>query len=225
MATILVVDADEHDSRSLRDRLEPEGHEVVRIGTAAHALDAVRRRKPDLIVIDPALPDASGFEACRMLRGETVVPMIIVTASGEELDKVVGLELGADDYVTKPAAPKELLARISAHLRRSRRHAEPARELVVGDLKVDVGQRRVTRAGSELSLRPREFELLAFLVQNRGRTFTREELLSRIWGYSGFGKTRTVDVHIDRLRDKVEDIPQEPRRILTVRGSGYRFEG
>jgi DNA-binding response OmpR family regulator len=168
----------------------------------------------------------SGLEVCRVLRKEMSVPVIMLTARDTEVDKVVGLEIGADDYVTKPFGMPELLARVRAHLRRaSGAHARTTEMVRSGDLRIDLMRREAYREDESISLKPKEFELLLYLMRNPGRAFTREQLLSDIWGYEFAGDTRTVDVHVRWLRTKIEDSPEEPRRLVTVRGTGYRFEG
>jgi two-component system response regulator VicR len=227
MAKIVVVDKDERTLSAIRDRLEREGHVAISVSSAARALEAIRDEQPELIIVDPSLSDAEGFDACRALRAATTAPIIVLTAREEEIDKVVALELGADDYMTKPFGMKELIARVAARLRRTRAAAPQSRDrqLVAGGIVVDLARRDVRKHGEVIALRPKEFELLVFLIENRGHTVPRDRLLSRIWGYDGFARTRTLDVHIDRLRGKVEDDPARPRWIVTVRGVGYRFDG
>jgi len=172
------------------------------------------------------LPGLDGLEVCRILRKNTSVPILMLTAKVEEVDRVVGLELGADDYVSKPFSMRELLARVRALLRRAGTSAAAEAEvLTTGDLEVDLKTRKAVQRGQRLTLKPKEFELLAFFLRNRGRAFSREQLLNEIWGYEFAGGTRTVDVHIRWLRQKIEDEPAQPARLLTVRGLGYRFEG
>jgi DNA-binding response OmpR family regulator len=172
------------------------------------------------------LPVIDGFEVCRLLRREMTVPILMLTAKADEVDKVVGLELGADDYVTKPFSMRELLARVRALLRRA--ETAPAVDvelLAAGNLQVDLRRREASRQGRVLTLKPKEYELLLFLLRNRGRAFTREQLLDQIWGYDFAGDTRTVDVHVRWLRQKIEDEPAKPTRLITIRGMGYRFDG
>lgn len=227
MARILVVDRNASLLASLRETLEQERHTVTSARTAEEGIQAVREQNPDLIIVDPVLPDLHGFEVCRALRQETLAPIIIVTDNQEEMDKIVALELGADDYLTKPFGMKELVARIGARLRRAGREfvsQAPTQAIIAGDLRLDLTRRELTKDGQVVILRLKEFELLSVLMQHRGRTFSRSELLRRIWGYDAYGRSRTVDVHIDRLRGKIEDDPARPRRIVTMRGVGYRFE-
>ena len=167
----------------------------------------------------------SGFEVCRILRKEMIVPILMLTAKTEEVDKVVGLEIGADDYMTKPFSMRELLARIRAMLRRVEMHVPTIGTLKLGDIEVDISRHTITKGGNILSLTPKEFDLLAFLAKNRGLVFSRDQLLEKIWGYDYPGDTRTVDVHIRWLREKLEDNPAKPKRLVTVRGVGYKLEG
>jgi len=223
---ILVVDDEPTLVATLKYNLEREKFHVITAADGPTALDAARGARPDLIVLDLMLPGLDGIEVCRILRKEINAPIIMLTAKASEVDKVVGLEIGADDYVTKPFSTRELLARIRAHLRRAE-STTPASlgSLTSGDLRVDIQRRQAFKSDSPLKLKPREFELLLFLVRNRGRAFTREQLLNQIWGYDFAGDTRTVDVHVRWLRQKVEDDPATPNRLVTVRGTGYRFEG
>ena len=190
-----------------------------------------REHSSDLIVLDLMLPAISGLDVARALRRDAdLVPIIMLTARDAEVDRIVGLEVGADDYVTKPFSVRELLARIAALLRRVEmlRQApadDDGETLTFGELAIDLAGREVTRNGEDLRLRPREYELLAFLAGNKGRAFSRDELLQHVWGYEYFGDIRTVDVHVRWLRQKIEEDPSTPRRILTVRGVGYRFVG
>jgi DNA-binding response OmpR family regulator len=174
------------------------------------------------------MPKRDGFDVCGTIRANPAwgaVRILMLTAKTEEVDKVVGLELGADDYVTKPFSMRELLARVRALLRRAERSPDGGESLTTGDLLVDLAKRQVSRAGVALPLKPKEYELLAFLTRNRGRAFTRDQLLNQVWGYDFAGDSRTVDVHVRWLREKIEDEPSKPTRLITVRGTGYRFEG
>ncbi|MCD6453261.1 MAG: response regulator transcription factor [Dehalococcoidales bacterium] len=229
---ILIVEDDTTLLDVLNYNLTKEGYRVVTATDGVRAVEAARQRKPDLIVLDIMLPELSGFEVCRILRQEMTVPILMLTAKTEEIDRVVGLELGADDYLTKPFSLRELLARIRAMLRRvdivrqetlSQQEAKP-QVIETANLKIDLARHQVHRGKSLLELSPREFELLAFLVNNRGQVFSRNHLLERVWGYDYTGDTRTVDVHIRWLRQKIEDDPIHPRYLLTVRGVGYKFE-
>ena len=222
--TVLVVDDEPTLVATLRYNLEREGYRVVTAADGEKALSVARAEHPDLLVLDLMLPVIDGLEVCRILRREMSMPIIMLTARADEVDKVVGLELGADDYVTKPFSTRELLARVRAQLRRT---ATPSDEetITTGDLRLDLKRREVTRDGTALELKPKEMELLIYLMRNRGRAFTREQLLREVWGYDFFGDSRTVDVHVSWLRQKIEPEPSKPVRLLTVRGVGYRFEG
>ena len=222
--TVLVVDDEPTLVAALKYNLEREGYRVLTAADGGAALDVARSRRPDLLVLDLMLPVMDGLEVCRALRREMSVPILMLTAKGEEIDKVVGLEIGADDYVTKPFGMRELLARVRALLRR----VEPTAEtevLATGDLEIDLKRREARRDGRPLELKPKELELLLYFVRNRGRAFTREQLLRDVWGYDFLGDSRTVDVHIRWLRQKIEAEPAKPVRLITVRGVGYRFEG
>ncbi len=224
--TILVVDDEPTLVATLKYNLERESFRVLEAADGEAALEAARAGRPDLIVLDLMLPGLSGLEVCRILRKETRVPIIMLTAKDAEVDKVVGLETGADDYVTKPFGMPELMARVRALLRRAEPGADGASDVVEsGDLRVDMTRREVQRGGSPLRLKPRELDLLGFFMRRRGRAFSREELLNQVWGYEFADDTRTVDVHVRWLRQKIESDPAQPSRLITVRGVGYRFEG
>jgi len=223
---ILVVDDEPTLVATLKYNLERDGFQVVTAEDGESALNLARSHRPDLVLLDLMLPGLDGFQVCRILRREMQAPILMLTAKGDEIDKVVGLELGADDYVTKPFSMRELLARVRALLRRADIRPEGEREVLTsGDLSVDLAKREATRSAQAVPLKPKEFELLAFFMRNRQRAFTREQLLNQIWGYDYAGDTRTVDVHVSWLRQKIEDQPQKPARIVTVRGLGYRFDG
>ncbi|MFC4104936.1 response regulator transcription factor [Micromonospora zhanjiangensis] len=223
---VLVVDDDRTVSDVVCRYLEHAGYAVSHAGDGAAALAAVDRDRPDLVVLDLMLPEVDGLEVCRRLRGRVgSPPIIMLTALGDEADRIAGLSLGADDYVSKPFSPRELVLRVGSVLRRTR--AEPARirpeTLVDGDLVVDVARRLVRLRGTELTLTVREFDLLTYLMRHPSRALGRADLLERVWGWS-FGDQSTVTVHVRRLREKVEDDPADPRRIVTVWGVGYRYE-
>jgi len=225
---ILLVDDDPTLVEGLSYSLKREGYEVAVAADGLRALECVREEQPDLVILDIMLPQLDGFEVCRILRAAGAkVPILMLTAKTEEVDKVVGLELGADDYLTKPFGLRELVARIRALLRRAQMLKEAAQEEVFhyGDLEINVSSRTVRRGDSLLELSPKEFDLLVFLIKNRGQVFSRDALLERVWGHDWVGDPRTVDVHIRWLREKIELDPANPRRILTVRGVGYKFEG
>jgi two-component system OmpR family response regulator len=226
---ILIVEDDRNLLDTLKYNLSKEGYNIVTAADGAQALDVARREKPSLIILDIMLPKMSGFEVCRILRKEMTVPILMLTAKAEETDKVVGLEIGADDYMTKPFSLRELLARTRAMLRRAKMtEIQPGPEealLRVGGIEVDIARHQALKGGATLELTPKEFDLLAFLVRNRGFVFSRDRLLEKVWGYDFAGDTRTVDVHVRWLREKIEDNPKEPRLLVTVRGVGYKLEG
>jgi DNA-binding response OmpR family regulator len=234
MPKILVVDDERTLVDTIRYNLKREGFEVLAAYDGAEALAVARQEKPDLVILDLMMPKLDGLEVCRILRRESSVVILMLTARDDEVDRVVGLEIGADDYLTKPFSMRELVARVKAMLRRvqmlrdeaaSSQEEELASVYVAGDIAVDVRQHRVFVSGDEVGLKPREFDLLAFLVRHSGQAFTRELLLQRVWGYDYVGDTRTVDVHVRGLREKIETDPSEPTRLETVRGVGYRFAG
>jgi two-component system OmpR family response regulator len=224
---ILIVEDDRNLLDTLKYNLRKEGFEVVTATDGAEALNVARRDKPDLIILDIMLPKMSGFDVCRILRKEMTVPILMLTAKAEETDKIVGLEIGADDYMTKPFSLRELLARVRAMLRRVEMDvAQPEEALLkVGDIEVDTARHQVTLSGKIVELTPKEFDLLAFLARNKGLVFSRDQLLEKVWGYDFAGDTRTVDVHIRWLRQKVEPDPDQPKHLITVRGAGYKLEG
>jgi DNA-binding response OmpR family regulator len=224
--TVLIVEDDPNLQRTLAYNLSREGYRALTAGDGAAGLELARREKPDLVVLDLMLPVMSGFEVCRILRQEMNVPIIMLTARADETDKVVGLEMGADDYVTKPFGMREFIARIHALLRRaSARETAAATELIkFGEVELDLSRHRVTRDGAPLEFTPKEYDLLAFLARNKSFVFSREQLLEKVWGYEYAGDTRTVDVHIRWLRQKIEADPHRPRHLITVRGTGYKLE-
>ena len=223
---ILAVEDDANILEALRYNLGKEGYTVLTAIDGAQALDLARANKPDLIILDIMLPKLSGFEVCRILRAEMAVPIIMLTARDDEIDKVTGLDLGADDYVTKPFSMRELMARVRAMLRRTEtKFVVPDAPLKFGDLEIDSLHHLITRAGVALNLSPKEFDLLTFLAGNKGLVFSRDQLLEKVWGYDYSGDTRTVDVHIRWLREKIEESSETPKHLITVRGVGYKFEG
>jgi DNA-binding response OmpR family regulator len=223
---ILIVDDEPTLVATLKYNLERENFRVITATDGEEAIAAARGSGPDLVILDLMLPGLSGLDVCRIIRKEASVPILMLTAKGTELDKVLGLEIGADDYVTKPFAMQELLARVRALLRRSEQSPPPVAGSIESDgLRIDVSRREVFRNGEAIRLKPKEFELLLFFLRNKGRALTREELLDQIWGYEFAGDTRTVDVHVRWLRQKIETDPAHPQRLVTVRGTGYRFEG
>ncbi|HRN51024.1 MAG TPA: response regulator transcription factor [Anaerolineales bacterium] len=227
---VLVVEDDAAIREALTYNLTREGYEVESVGDGAAALAAARTYTPDVLILDLMLPGMDGFEVTRALRKDNNVPILMLTARDDEIDRVLGLEMGADDYLTKPFSMRELLARVKAMLRRVEMEhsaaAPRAGETVAsGNLIIDKTRHEVTLDGSVLDLKPKEFELLLFLMQNRGRAYTREQLLEQVWGWEFSGGSRTVDVHVRWLRSRIEADAENPQRIITVRGVGYRFEG
>lgn len=225
MARLLLVEDENTMRETLALNLRAEGYHVDEAADGEKGLELARASEYDLLVLDVMLPKLDGLTMCRILRRESSVPIILLTARGTETDKIIGLETGADDYIVKPFSLGEFLARVRAALRRGAVLREPTNELVSGDLRLDLSARRGWRQEAELALAPREFDLLAALMRNRGAVLTRDLLLARVWGEDYVGDARTVDVHIRWLRQKIEEDPSEPQRILTVRGMGYRFEG
>jgi DNA-binding response OmpR family regulator len=225
--TILVVEDETTLRETLADALEVEGFRVIAAADGREALTRFRADKPDLILLDLMLPELSGIEVCRIIRAESGVPIVMLTAKDSELDKVVGLELGADDYVTKPFSLRELSARIRALFRRSEQAAAPdavgPAVVDLGRVQVDLAGHRLLRDGDALAIKPKAFELLAFLLRHPGQAFTRDQLLEHVWGYDYGGETRTVDVHVHWLRSRIEADPATPAFIHTVRGVGYVF--
>jgi DNA-binding response OmpR family regulator len=221
--TILVVEDEPTLRETLAEALVADGFNVLAAPDGREAVETFRAYRPDLILLDLMLPELSGIEVCRIIRAESAVPIIMLTAKDSEIDRVVGLELGADDYVTKPFSLRELSARIRALFRRSEaQQSDPAPDLVdLGRVQVDLAGHRLLRDGRQIPVKPRAFDLLAFLLRHRGQVFTRDQLLERVWGYDYAGETRTVDVHVHWLRSELEDDPANPQRIHTVRGVGY----
>ena len=222
MSRILIVDDEPEIVRGLEDNLRFEAYQTSTAGDGREALALAAREAPDLILLDLMLPGMSGFDFCRALRKSSRVPIIMITAKDAEVDKIVGLELGADDYITKPFSLRELLARVRAVLRRPGPR-QKAEEFAFGGVRVRLRGRQVFRDGREVGLTRKEFELLVYLLEHRGEVVTRERLLDEVWGYERFPTTRTVDTHILRLRRKFEVDPDRPLFILTVHGQGYRF--
>lgn len=221
---VLVVDDEKTLVKALSFNLEKEGFRVEKAYDGEEALQKVFDLKPDIVVLDLMLPEVDGFEVCRRIRKKLEVPIIMLTARTEDIDKVLGLELGADDYLTKPFNSRELVARIKAILRRSAfREDEVKKLLQIGKLQIDLLQHRVRLDGKEINLTTKEFALLSFLAANAGNVYSREQLLEQIWGYDYYGDVRTVDVHIRHLREKVETDPGNPDLILTIWGTGYKI--
>ncbi len=234
---ILVVDDEISLQETVAYNLKKQGYDVQTTGDGAEALDLAREIKPDLIILDVMLPGLDGFEICRILRKEMTTPVLMLTARDDEIDRVVGLEVGADDYMAKPFSMRELIARVKAMLRRVRLIREevntgeggdgkPKQEIMEFDnLKIDMTRREITVDDEVVAFKPKEYELLTFLAQHQGQVLSREFILERVWGWDFIGDSRTVDVHVRWLREKIESDPANPRRIITVRGAGYRFEG
>ena len=234
MAKILVVEDEPALQETLAYNLTRQGYTVETAGDGQTALETARRLRPDLIVLDIMLPVLDGYEVCRVLRQEMNAPILMLTARDEEFDRVLGLELGADDYLTKPFSMRELLARVKAHLRRERLIREeagaqpaaaPTEILRFGNLTLDLTRREILLDGKPLSMKPKEFDLLLYLARHRGQALSSERILEQVWGWDFSGGSRTVDVHVRWLREKIEADPARPSRIVTVRGAGYRFEG
>jgi two-component system, OmpR family, response regulator RegX3 len=224
--TILMVEDEQSITEPLADALGREGFDTEVADTAAAALELARRLEPDLVLLDVMLPDGSGYDVCRELRAESRVPIIMLTARGEETDRIVGLELGADDYIVKPFSAREVVARIRAVLRRSdEQRTAPREPIALGPLTLDPGRRSVSLDGNELDLTRREFELLELLMSEAGSVVTRERLIDEVWDVNWFGSTKTLDVHVSGLRRKLGDDSSSPRFIHTVRGVGFRFAG
>ena len=223
-----MVEDDRNLLETIKYNLVKEGYEALVAVDGAEALEIARNEKPDLIVLDIMLPIIDGFEVCRIIRKEMSVPIIMLTARTDETDRIMGLDTGADDYMTKPFSLRELLARIRALLRRSNitevKIPEEKLILSIDDIKIDINRHVASKKGQPLELTAKEFDLLVFLVQNESFVFSREQLLEKVWGYDFAGDTRTVDVHIRWLRQKIETDPSNPRHLLTVRGTGYKIE-
>jgi len=222
-AKILIVDDEKNIVELIKFHLKKENYRVIEAYKGKDALDLYRKEKPDLIILDVMLPDMGGFEVCKNIRKESRIPIIMLTAKGEEIDKILGFELGADDYITKPFSPRELLARIKAVLKRTRTSNIDTNQIQVGPFKINVNKREIYKNDKLLELKPKEFDLLKLFITNPGRVFTRQYLLEQIWGYDYLGDTRTVDVHIRRLRQKIEDNDKNATYIKTVHGVGYKF--
>ncbi len=226
MAKVLIVEDDDSMSVALRDGFEYEKYAVSLAKDGESALRMATRISPDLIILDVMLPKMSGLDVCKRLRSErNGVPIIMLTARGQEIDKVLGLKIGADDYVTKPFSFMELMARVEAVMRRAQGQIEPIEELHFGDVSVFFKKGEATKAGAPIDLSPREFTLLRFLAERKGDVVSREQLLTIVWGYDSSSTSRTVDVHIAKLRRKIETSPEEPKFIITVHGMGYKFMG
>ena len=233
MARVLIVEDEESLARTIAYNLRRQGHQVETASDGERALELALASQPDLVVLDLMLPGMDGFDVCRQIRRSSAVPLLMLTARDDEIDRVVGLEIGADDYMTKPFSMRELMARVKAMLRRREllqeeiRHADaPARDMIeAGELTLSRATRQVTLRNQPVRLKPKEFDLLEFLMRNRERVYSAEQLLEHVWGYAYTHGTRTVPVHVRGIRRKIEDDPSNPTRIETVRGVGYRFVG
>ncbi len=223
--SILLVEDDETLRETLIYNLNSEGYAVISSGDGKDGLEMARNEHPDLIILDVMLPELDGLSVCRILRREMDVPIIMLTARSSEVDKIIGLDSGADDYVTKPFSLGEFLARVRAALRRKPAQASSSQKLQSSDLTLDLIGRRVFKGSKELELSHKEFDLLTELMRSKDHVLSRDLLLTKVWGYDYVGESRTVDVHIRWLREKIEENPSKPKRIITVRSIGYRFEG
>ena len=226
MTRLLLIDDEANLRHTLSYALRQEGYEVLTAQDGEEGLEIFRTSVPDLVILDVMMPKQDGFEVCRRLRKESDVPIVMLTARDTELDKIVGLEIGADDYLAKPFSVRELIARVRAMLRRSGRRSEASTTGVVerDGLVVDPGRHRVTRDNEEVALKPKEFELLVFLITRTGQVFSRDQILAAVWGYDHAGDSRTVDTHVKTLRERLGDDASRPRWIETIRGVGYRFK-
>jgi two-component system, OmpR family, response regulator len=229
---VLIVEDDKTLQDVLRYNLVKEGYNVLTASDGSQAVDIARAEKPELIILDLMLPHMNGLEVCRILRKEMTVPILMLTAKSEEIDKIIGLEVGADDYMTKPFSIRELLARTRAMLRRTEmavmeqgnREQSEISLIQAGNLEIDLSRHLVNKNGVPVELNPKEFNLLVFLARNKSQVFSRDALLEKVWGYDYAGDTRTVDVHIRWLRQKIEENPNSPGHLVTIRGVGYKFE-
>ncbi|MDO9085670.1 MAG: response regulator transcription factor [Anaerolineaceae bacterium] len=232
---ILIVDDEISLQETLAYNLKKHGYEVQVAGDGPSALEFARTTKPDLILLDIMLPGMDGFEVCRRLRTEMSTPVLMLTARDDEIDRVVGLEVGADDYLTKPFSMRELIARVKAMLRRARIIRDEINALQSGsdqklviefdNIKIDLGRRELRVENAAINLKPKEFELLLYLIKHKNQVLSRDQILESVWGWEYIGDSRTVDVHVRWLREKIELEPSKPKRIITARGAGYRFEG
>ncbi|MFP5263565.1 MAG: response regulator transcription factor [Blastocatellia bacterium] len=226
MQRVLIIEDEPDMVLGLRDNFEYEGYDVLVARDGKEGLSRALADNPDVILLDIMLPKMSGLDVCRQLRSNGIdTPVIMLTARGQEIDKIIGLETGADDYVTKPFSIKELLARVRAHLRRSARQVADIETYTFGEIELNFKKYEAKKDGGEIELSPREFELMKYFIQHRGETITRDQLLDDVWGYDNYPFTRTVDNHIAKLRQKIEQTPADPKYIITVHRVGYRFLG
>ena len=227
---ILVVEDEENILEAIKYSLSKEGYEVHGVSDGESALEKAKELSPNLVILDVMLPSLDGFEVCRILRKDMDVPVFMLSAKAEEIDRVVGLEIGADDYITKPFSMRELIARVRNALRRAneeRKNSSGSKteKIVVGELEIDLASHIVRLSGLSLDMKPREFSLLVLLASNSGRVYTRGQILESLWGHAYIGDVRTVDVHVRWIREKIERDPSRPNKLVTVRGVGYRFDG
>lgn len=222
--TILIVDDEKNIVELIKYNLDKEGYKTICAYNGFEAVTVAEGEKPDLIVLDVMLPGQSGMDVCRILRKTVNTPIIMVTAKGSEIDKILGLEIGADDHITKPFSPRELVARIKAVLRRTSNKREDKDVIKFGNLSINLTKHDVYKDREKVELRPKEFDLLRILCSSPGTVFSRDSLLEQIWGYEFAGGTRTVDVHVRRLRQKIEADPDRPEMLITVHGIGYKFQ-
>ena len=227
---ILIVEDEENILEAVKYSLSKEGYEVHGVSDGESALDKAKELSPNLVILDVMLPSLDGFEVCRILRKDMDVPVFMLSAKAEEIDRVVGLEIGADDYITKPFSMRELIARVRNTLRRAnegRKNSNGSKDekIVIGELEIDLASHVVRLSGLSVEMKPREFSLLSLLASNVGRAFTRDQILESLWGHSYIGDIRTVDVHVRWIREKIENDPSCPTKLVTVRGVGYRFDG
>lgn len=226
MTTVLVVDDEKTMVDVIKYSLEKAGYDVITAGDGEEAISLARSNHPDLMILDIMLPVIDGYEVCKTVCSELGIPIIMLSAKDEEIDRVLGLELGADDYLTKPFSPRELVARVKAHIRAEKRRekSKTSDDTVIGDLKINFNRREVFRGCKKLELTPKEYDLFAYMVINRDNALKRETLLERVWGYDYYGDTKIVNVTIARLREKIEEDPSNPVYVTTVRGVGYMFQ-
>jgi DNA-binding response OmpR family regulator len=232
---VLIIDDEIALQETLAYNLAKEGYDIMVAGDGKNALEKADQFEPDMIILDIMLPGMDGFEVCQQLRKKTNAPILMLTARDDEIDRVVGLEVGADDYLTKPFSMRELIARVKAQLRRMKLLREETskneeettikRKFTFGNLIIDPSRREILLENTTLSLKPKEYDLMVFFAEHHRQVLTREQILQNVWGWDYFGGSRTIDVHTRWLREKIEKDPEHPLRIVTVRGSGYRFEG
>ena len=227
---ILVVEDEENILEAIKYSLSKEGYEVYGASDGEIGLEKAKELSPNLVILDVMLPSLDGFEVCRILRKDMNVPVFMLSAKSEEIDRVVGLEIGADDYITKPFSMRELMARVRNALRRANEergnaNSSKSEKIVVGELEINLSSHMVRLSGMRIEMKPREFSLLALLASNAGRAYSRDQILESLWGHAYIGDVRTVDVHVRWIREKIEDDPSRPTKIVTVRGVGYRFDG